>query len=215
MANSEIIGAGQDAAHRAPKINTITCGDCLDVMQAIPDKSVDMILCDLPYGSTACKWDYIIPFDRLWEEYKRIIKINTPVVLFSQQPFTTKMINSNFAMFKQELIWDKMVGGCFVHANRRILPSHENICLFYNQLPEYNPIMTEKEVCKIRPKSNATTESNVIKMASGKTEEKCDRTKSYPVSILSFSRNQPESFPLVYHCYYSLFDFIFKEKIDC
>ena len=190
--NMNIIGAGQDTARRAPKINTITCGDCLEVMRSIPDKSVDMILCDLPYGTTACKWDFVIDFEQLWNQYKRIIKIDTPIVLFSQQPFTTKLISSNFSMFKQELIWDKQVGGCFVHANRRILPRHENICLFYNQLPEYNPIMEEKEVGKIRPKSTKTTESNVIKMASGKTEEQCDRTKSFPTSILSFSRKMAE-----------------------
>lgn len=86
MANSEVIGAGQDTAHRAPKINTITCGDCLDIMQGIPDKSVDMILCDLPYGTTQCKWDSVINFTSLWSEYKRVRKENSVVVLFGQEP---------------------------------------------------------------------------------------------------------------------------------
>ena len=172
--------------------NSIHLGDCIEVMKGIPTAGVDMILCDLPYGTTACPWDTVIPFEQLWNEYLRVIKENGAIVLFGSQPFSSLLIQSCIKYFRQELIWDKMVGGCFVHANKRVLPAHENLLLFYKKLPTYNPIMVEKEKSKIRPKSNATTESNVIPMSSGKTEEKCDRTKSYPTSILSYSRKMGE-----------------------
>lgn len=83
-------------------------GDCLEVMKDIPDKSVDMILCDLPYGTLKLKWDIIIPFDKLWEQYDRIIKDNGVIVLFGSQPFTSQVINSNLKLFKYEIIWDKV-----------------------------------------------------------------------------------------------------------
>ena len=86
----------------------LRCGDCLELMKDIPDKSIDMILCDLPYGTTACKWDIVIPFDKLWEQYNRIIKDNGAIVLFSNQPFTTDLINSNRKMWKYEMIWKKI-----------------------------------------------------------------------------------------------------------
>ena len=83
-------------------------GDCLEVMKDIPDKSVDMILCYLPYGTLKLKWDIIIPFDKLWEQYDRIIKDNGVIVLFGSQPFTSQVINSNLKLFKYEIIWDKV-----------------------------------------------------------------------------------------------------------
>ena len=86
-------------------INQILHGDCLDVMRDIPDKSIDMILCDLPYGTTACSWDIVIPFEPLWEQYKRIVKDNACICLFGSQPFTSKLIMSNIDMFKYEIIY--------------------------------------------------------------------------------------------------------------
>jgi site-specific DNA-methyltransferase (adenine-specific) len=88
-------------------LNKIICGDCLEVMPNIPDKSVDMILCDLPYGTTACKWDTVIPFEPLWEQYKRIIKDNGAVVLTASQPFTSALVMSNVKWFKYEWVWEK------------------------------------------------------------------------------------------------------------
>ena len=82
-------------------------GDCLEVMKSIPDKSIDMILCDLPYGTTACKWDTVIPFEPLWEQYNRIIKDNGAVVLFGTQPFTTMLIGSNMKGYKHSWVWHK------------------------------------------------------------------------------------------------------------
>lgn len=139
MTNSEIIGAGQDTARPAPKINAITCGDCLEVMQGIPDKSVDMILCDLPYGTTACKWDTVIKFAPLWKEYNRICKNNRCIALFGSQPFTTSLINSNINMFKYELIWDKNKGTQPQLAKIQPMKSHENILIFGNGRILYNP----------------------------------------------------------------------------
>lgn len=114
-------------------------GECLELMQDIPDKSIDMILCDLPYGTTACKWDSVIPFEPLWKQYNRIIKSNGAIVLFSAQPFTTKLIQSNFKKFRYCWYWKKhnATGGIFA----RVQPMRciEDICVFYSKMPTYNP----------------------------------------------------------------------------
>ena len=125
------------------KNNQIIQGDCLEVMKQIPDKSIDMILCDLPYGTTACKWDIVIPFDKLWAEYKRLIKPNGAIVLFGSQPFTTDLIISNREWFKYELIWDKVQTGAPGVAYMRPLPCHENMLVFSPSSTTYNPIMSE------------------------------------------------------------------------
>jgi len=122
------------------EINKIYQGDCLELMKQIEDKSVDMILCDLPYGTTACSWDEIIPFESLWRELLRISKDNCAMVFTASQPFTTKLINSNIKMFKYEWIWDKKNPTNFAVANKQPLKYHENICVFYKNQPVYNPI---------------------------------------------------------------------------
>lgn len=116
-------------------------GDCLELMKDIPDGSIDMILCDLPYGTTACKWDTIIPFAPLWEQYERVIKDNGAIVLTASQPFTTRLIGSNFNLFRYELIWEKTLASNFFMANKQPLKKHENICVFYKKQPVYNPQM--------------------------------------------------------------------------
>ena len=113
-------------------------GDCLEIMKEIPDKSIDMILCDLPYGTTRCKWDRAIPFEPLWEQYKRIIKDNGAILLFSAQPFTTDLICSNRKMFRYEIIWKKTQKTGFLNANKMPLKAHENILVFYKKLPTYH-----------------------------------------------------------------------------
>jgi len=120
----------------------ILLGDCLELMKDIPNGSIDMILCDLPYGTTACKWDTIIPFDKLWEQYKRIIKPNGAIVLFGSQPFTSALVMSNPKMFRYEWIWDKvnLYTGTLL-ANKYPLKRHENIILFCNGTPNYNKQM--------------------------------------------------------------------------
>ena len=112
------------------RANAIVHGDCLDVMPHIPDKSVDMILADPPYGTTACKWDSIIPLKPMWEQLKRIIKPNGAIVITASQPFTTTLISSNLGMFKYEWIWEKSKAGNFVNANNTPLKLHENVCVF-------------------------------------------------------------------------------------
>jgi site-specific DNA-methyltransferase (adenine-specific) len=120
-------------------------GDCLAIMPTLPDKSVDMILADLPYGTTACKWDTIIPFEPLWEQYKRIIKDNGAIVLTASQPFTSALVMSNIKMFKYEWIWEKNVPTGMVLANKIPMKYHENILVFYNNQPIYNKQMISRE----------------------------------------------------------------------
>jgi len=119
-------------------MNKIIQGDCLEVMKDIPDKSIDMILCDLPYGTTACKWDTIIPFEPLWEQYKRIIKDNGAIVLTASQPFTSALVMSNVKMFKYCYTWVKTKPSGFQNAKRIPMKKHEDILVFYNSQSVYN-----------------------------------------------------------------------------
>jgi site-specific DNA-methyltransferase (adenine-specific) len=119
--------------------------DCLKVLPIIPDKSIDLILTDPPYGTTACKWDSIIPLDKMWFELKRIRKDNSAIVFTASQPFTTILINSNFNEFRYDLVWCKNQGTNFYNANRMPLRSHEDVLLFYKKLPKYNPQKTDGE----------------------------------------------------------------------
>lgn len=125
-------------------INTVIHGDCLEEMKKIPDKSIDMILCDLPYGTTACKWDTIIPFEPLWKEYERIIKPNGAIVLTASQPFTSALVMSNPKLFRYEWIWIKNRGSNFALANKMPIKEHESVLVFYKKLPTYNPIKQQR-----------------------------------------------------------------------
>lgn len=112
-------------------------------MKLIPDKSVDCIICDLPYGTTSCKWDTIIPFDKLWEQYNRIIKDNGAIVLFGAEPFSSALRMSNLQMYKYDWIWEKSKATGFLNAKKQPLRAFENICVFYKKQPTYNPQMRE------------------------------------------------------------------------
>ena len=114
--------------------------DCFDVFPFIEDKSIDAIICDLPYGTTACKWDSVLPFDLLWEQYERIIKDNGVIILFGRNPFFAKLICSNEKLFKYEVIWDKNAGTDFAQANNKPITVHENIALFAKNKIQYNRI---------------------------------------------------------------------------
>lgn len=114
-------------------------GDCLELMKDIPDKSIDLILCDLPYGTTQNKWDTVIPFEDLWKQYNRIIKDNGAILLFSQMPFGANLIMSNPKMFRYEWIWEKTIATGHLNAKKMPLKKHENILVFYKHLPVYNP----------------------------------------------------------------------------
>ena len=116
-------------------------GDCLELMKDISDKSVDMILCDLPYGTTKCKWDIVIPFDKLWEQYNRIIKDKGAILLFGSEPFSSKLRISNLRMYKYDWIWKKTKAQGFLNSKKMPLKDYENICVFYKRLPVYNPML--------------------------------------------------------------------------
>ena len=129
---------------------TLINGDCLVEMQKIPDKSIDLILCDLPYGvlhknNPHAQWDRIIPFDKLWEQYERIIKDNGAIVLFAQGMFTAQLTMSNTKLWRYNLVWDKQRTTGFLNANRMPMRCHEDICVFYKALPTYNPQYTDGE----------------------------------------------------------------------
>jgi|GEM_PF-141672 len=125
--------------------NKVIQGDCLNVMQSIPDKSIDMILCDLPYGTTQNKWDSVIDLQKLWTGYERIIKDEGAIVLTSQGIFTAKLILSNEKLFKYKITWIKSKSTNFLNAKKQPLRKHEDICVFYKKQPTYNPQMTEGE----------------------------------------------------------------------
>ena len=127
------------------EVNNIYIGDCLDLMSLIPDKSIDMILCDLPYGTTACKWDTIIPFNKLWEQYERIIKSNGAIVLTASQPFTSALVMSNPKLFKYEWIWQKATGSNFATLKYQPMKEHESICIFSKKTLKYFPIMQKRK----------------------------------------------------------------------
>lgn len=130
-------------------------GDCLELMKDIPDKSIDMILCDLPYGLTHCNWDIPIDMESLWNQYKRIIKDHGAILLFSIQPFTSDLIQSNRKMFRYEIVWEKTQKTGFYNANKMPLKAHENILLFYKKLPTYNPqkyVVERKDIGRVRNK---------------------------------------------------------------
>lgn len=161
-------------------------GDCIELMKDIPNKSVDMILCDLPYGTTQLEWDVRIPFEPLWKEYNRIIKDNGAILLFACQPFQTDLINSNRKMFRYEWIWKKTVGLNFLNANRMPLRIHENICVFYKHLPTYNPQKTIKinqNFAKTRiKKANRAKHYGNVKQQNYK-----DTGTRYPCDVIEFS----------------------------
>jgi site-specific DNA-methyltransferase (adenine-specific) len=127
-------------------------GDCLDIMPLIPDKSVQLILADLPYGTTACKWDSIIDLDLLWKQYKRIIKDNGAIILTASQPFTTKLISSNYEMFKYDWVWNKRKATGHQLVKKQPLRLKEDVLVFYKQQPIYNPQMTEGKPYKSKPR---------------------------------------------------------------
>jgi len=130
---------------RFEMINSLFEGDCLNIMKMMPDDSVDMVLCDLPYGTTQNKWDSLIDLDLLWEQYRRIVKPKGAIVLTSQGLFTAKLILSNEKMFKYKMVWQKSKPTNFLNAKKQPLRKHEDVCIFYERQPVYNPEMNEGE----------------------------------------------------------------------
>lgn len=161
--------------------------DCLNAMKNITDGSIDMVLCDLPYGTTKNKWDSIIPLDKLWKQYKRIIKYNGAIVLFSQMPFTAELVKSNMEMFKYEWIWKKDNGTGFLNAKKMPLKIHENITIFYNKTPTYNPQMrTGFKPYKCKQGSGSSNWNYNRNFGGHITESNGER---YPIDIIEFKRD--------------------------
>ena len=145
-------------------------GDCLERMREIATASVDMILCDLPYGTTQNKWDAVIPFEALWAEYWRVSKPNTPVVLTASQPFTTELINSYRQFFRYCLVWDKTKSGNFALANKQPMKSHEDIVVFYKRQPTYNPQKETRGAVRKKGGGVASTNTGIVPTISHNNE---------------------------------------------
>ena len=164
-------------------------GDCLELMKDIPDKSIDMILCDLPYGTTACKWDTIIPFEPLWEQYERIIKDNVAIVLTASQPFTSALVMSKPKWFRDEVIWLKNKGGSGLQAKQKHIKVHEAVLVFSKTGKyKYNPQkweVKEKQFLTQRTTLSMYGETNTIYGNVPRTRKKDDGTRN-PISVVPF-----------------------------
>jgi site-specific DNA-methyltransferase (adenine-specific) len=179
-------------------VNQIVHGDCLEVMKDIDDKSVDMVLCDLPYGATKNKWDIVIPFEPLWEQYKRIIRDGRVTVLFGSQPFTSVLVMSNVKMFKYDWVWDKVQTTNFLNAKRQPLRQHESICVFYKGKSVYNRQFADRKLKDIRKNAREYKFNQKYKGCQEHTgdydfnyAEDYDNTKINPKSIIKFT-SQPK-----------------------
>jgi site-specific DNA-methyltransferase (adenine-specific) len=161
-------------------------GDCLELMRGIPDKSIDMILCDLPFGATENEWDTVIPFEPLWEQYKRIVKDNSAVVLFAQPPFDKLLACSNLKMFRYEWVWQKTKSSGFMNAKKMPLKSHENILVFYKKLPTYNPQGIIKNVSIKTGRSRKGNSRNYGNTGCGNPDY-IQTVSNYPKDIITFS----------------------------
>lgn len=181
--------------------NKVYLGDCLEVMpKFIEDKSIDMILCDLPYGTTNCKWDSPIDLAALWLEYNRIIKDNGCIALFAQTPFDKVLGCSNLEMLRYEWIWHKTHPTGHLNANRMPMKAHENILIFYKRLPTYNPIKTTGHKLKISSANNRAKcierrndTDNIYNNEYPNKVSSYKSTERFPLSIQTFSSDKQKS----------------------
>ena len=171
----------------------VQCGDCLKLMNSIPDKSIDMILCDLPYGVTQNKNDVRLPFDKLWSCYERIIKDDGCIALFGQGIFYVDLVNSNRKLFRYDLVWDKVLTSGFLNAKRMPLRQHEQIAIFYKKKPVYNPQFTKGKPLHSKGTAYKTAErKNENYGKFGITDDSRSGCEDkYPTSILRFAKPHP------------------------
>lgn len=170
----------------------ILLGDCLEVMGGIESASVDLILCDLPYGTTRNKWDSVIDLPSLWKHYERIIKSNGAIVLTAQSPFDKVLGNSNLKLLKYEWIWEKTLATGHLNAKKMPMKAHENILVFYKALPTYNPQKTTGHIRKVstashKRNSKQSTNYNPVGLVG------YDSTERYPRSVIKFSTDKQKS----------------------
>lgn len=166
------------------------CGDCLEIMNKLPDKSVDLILVDPLYGTTKCKWDVVIPFEKLWEQYKRLIKENGAILIFASEPFASKLRISNLEWYKYDLYWKKEKPTNFMNLKKRPGKLTENICVFYNDQPTYNPQMVKHEGKLVKNSPKAKFNSEVSSKWDRQITPYIDTGYRYPCDILEFRREK-------------------------
>ncbi len=175
-------------------LNEIYLGDCLDVMKEIDDKSVDLVLCDLPYGTTARnEWDSVIPLDALWNQYNRIIKDNGVIALWSQIPFSCALMMSNPKMLRYEWIVEKTLPTGFLNAKRMPMKAHENVLIFYKNLPIYNPQITYGHKRKVSTAKHKRNSKKSTDYGECKTLTTYDSTTRYPRDVLKFKWDRQKS----------------------
>lgn len=169
----------------------IMLGNCLERMKEIESGTIDMILCDLPYGTTRCSWDSVIPFEPLWEQYERVIKEKGAIVLFAAQPFTSVLTLSNLKLFRYEWIWEKTAATGHLNAKKMPMKAHENILVFYKSLPSYYPIKTKGHVRKSATADRGKLGSDIYGNEIGITVY--NSAERYPRSVLKFSSDKQTS----------------------
>ena len=169
-------------------------GDCLVEMDKIPDGSVDAIICDPPYGTTACKWDSVIPFEPMWKQLNRIIKANGAIVLFGSEPFSSALRMSNIKNYKYDWVWNKLRGTDFVLANKKPLKSFENIIIFYKKAPTYNPQMVKRDkILDTRNwKQDKMKGSEHENFSSKKATNKKIYTHKFPLTVIDLHKDKAE-----------------------
>ena len=177
--------------------NYLWNGDCLELMKDIPSKSIDAIICDLPYGTTQCKWDSVIPFEPLWEQYNRIIKDNGAIVLFGSEPFSSALRMSNIKNYKYDWIWDRCFKSNSLNAKKQPMRHIELISVFYKKQPIYNPILTDKRKDQIRynniprGKNNQPKTTGKVSHSNRFDNREIPLDKDYPTHFLKYSLSSP------------------------
>lgn len=174
------------------EIDRVYLADCMEGMKALPDQSIDLILCDLPYGITANKWDCELDLDELWQHYNRVIKPNGAILLFGTGIFSAKVMLSQPKLWRYNLVWEKTTPTGFLNAKRMPLRSHEDIMVFYKKMPTYNPQKTtghKRKVSTAEHKAHCVATTNYGKYA----ERTYDSTERYPKSVLKFATDKQKS----------------------
>lgn len=194
--------------------DNIYLGDCLELMNGVPDNSIDMILADLPYGTTACSWDSVIPLNKLWKHYDRIVKEGGVIVLTASQPFSSRLVNSKPEMFKHEWIWEKNAGSNFGAMSYQPMKEHESVMVFGKGSINYNPIMEERAESgkeRINHVVNYNTSTTVYAEGLDKKISSKRGEMRYPRSIQKFNRERglhPTQKPV------GLFEYLIKTYTD-